>query len=387
MNRARPKIAFVVTTAGTIRAFMVPHLLKLVQWFDITLYSNFSDDPADDLRQLFDDMPISLQHIAFERKISLWRDLKSWWRLFWLLRSSRPSIVHSMMPKTGLVATTSGLVAGVPTRLHMFTGQVWATRSGLSRSFLKMLDKVTSLAATHVLADSPSQRSFLISNGFRKDIAVLGNGSVSGVDIQKFAANPEKGRQVRRRFGLDEKALVFGFLGRMNFDKGVADLVSAFAQAQLGQECHLLLVGPDEAGITAIVAALDPALRNRIHLAGYTNQPQDFLATFDVYCLPSYREGFGTSAIEAAACGIPALVSEVYGLTDAVEQGVSGLFHAPGDVSAIAAGLEKLAGDPALREKLGIGARHRTEDLFTERRLVDEMSSFYHSLVGIQRSN
>jgi glycosyltransferase involved in cell wall biosynthesis len=380
MNSARTKIAFVTTTWGTVRAFLLPHIRELTKRYDITIYSNFENESEEELRRVSEDIPISFEHVAFARKIDLWRDLKSWWRLFRLLRASRPAVLHSMMPKTGLVAMTSGLVAGVKVRIHMFTGQVWATRSGMSRLLLKTLDNVTSRSATYILADSPSQRQFLLSNGFRKDIRVLGHGSVAGVDTEKFKADAEKRSRVRVRHGIGEQALIFGFLGRMNRDKGVSDLLTAFARARLGPECHLLLVGPDEEGISALVETLAPAVKKRIHLAGFTSHPEEYLAAFDVYCLPSYREGFGTSAIEAAACGIPALVSEIYGLTDAVEQGVSGLFHKAADIDGIVAGLEKLASDPIERQKLSKNARIRVEENFSEAKMVEAMSGFYASL-------
>lgn len=380
MNHARKHIAFVTTIPGTVRAFMLPHLTELAKKYDITIYSNFQIDAAEDLRVLFKDAPIRLVHIAFERKIRPLADLRSWWALFRHLKRDKPASLHSMMPKTGLVATTAGVIAQIPVRIHMFTGQVWASQQGWMRLLLKSLDRLTAWSATHVLADSASQRDYLIENGFPNRITVLGAGSVSGVDLSRFKPDPVMRTQVRAAYGIGENDLVFGFLGRMNRDKGVADLLYAFESAHLPSSCHLMLVGPDEEDFAQQLGKITEPSKSRIHMCGHTDRPQAYLTAFDVYCLPSYREGFGTSVIEAAASGVPALVSRIYGLTDAVLENETGLFHQAGNVADIASGLLRFASDIELRHKLGHAARRRVEKHYSQGILVEKMTDFYKAI-------
>ncbi len=380
MNGTRPCIAFATTIPGTIRAFMLPHLTELVKKYDIILYSNFQTDAADDLRDLFKGLPIRIVHIAFERKIRPFADLKSWWRLFRHLRRDRPASLHSMMPKTGLVATTAGMAARIPIRIHMFTGQVWASEQGFKRLLLKSLDRLTAWSANHILTDSQSQRNYLIGNSFPDRITVLGAGSVSGVNLGRFKPDAAMRMQVREAYGIGNDDLVFGFLGRMNRDKGVADLLAAFVRSDLPSNCHLMLVGPDEENLSLTLNDVKGSAKARIHMCGHTDRPQDYLCAFDVYCLPSYREGFGTSVIEAAACGVPALVSRIYGLTDAVKDNETGLFHPAGDITAIASGLVQFATNAKLRRKLGNTAQKRVEMQFNQDLLVSEMLGFYSIL-------
>ena len=94
-------------------------------------------------------------------------------------------------------------------------------------------------------------------------------------------------------------------------------------------------MGPDEEGMEREINRLSGS-DTRIRILGKTQSPENFMAAADFLCLPSYREGFGSVVIEAAASGIPAMVSSIYGLTDAVQNGVSGQLHAPKDVEAIA---------------------------------------------------
>lgn len=380
MTCPRPHIAFVATVPSTFRAFMIPHLRELAKTFDITIFSNFEPDGALGLRELLLGLPVEYVHVGFERKIQLIEDARSWWLLFRHLRNGKFKSVHSMMPKTGLIAMTAGFVAGVPFRIHMFTGQVWATQRGVRRWLLKSLDRLTASAATHVLADSGSQRDFLVRNGFPTKMTVLGAGSVCGVNTDKFKLNPAANRRIRKQYGIREQDLVFGFLGRMNRDKGIFDLLSAFETAKLPVNSYLMLVGPDEENIASKLDQLLPTKRDHVVLCGHTDFPEEFMAAFNVFCLPSYREGFGTSVIEAAACGVPALTSQIYGLTDAVEERITGIFHPPKDVHAICQKMENLATDPQLIASLSKAARLRVEHRFREGILVAAMRDFYKVL-------
>ena len=123
------------------------------------------------------------------------------------------------------------------------------------------------------------------------------------------------------------------------------------------------------------VAQICVSVSSRVRLIGFTNEPESFMAVADVFALPSYREGFGSSVIEAAACGVPSLCSEIYGLTDAVVDGVTGLLHRPADIAGIREGLERLL-NPGLRKTLGEAARARAVNDFSQQRLTDAMLDF-----------
>ena len=147
------------------------------------------------------------------------------------MRRERFDLVHSMTPKAGLLAMVAARVARVPVRLHTFTGQVWATRAGFLARRSSGLDTTIARAATFALADSHSQRSFLVSEGVvpASKIAVLANGSVSGVDAARFRPDADRRHRVRTSLGLATTDVVLLFLGRITRDKGVLDLARAFA--------------------------------------------------------------------------------------------------------------------------------------------------------------
>jgi glycosyltransferase involved in cell wall biosynthesis len=110
---------------------------------------------------------------------------------------------------------------------------------------------------------------------------------------------------------------------------------------------------------------------------GYTNEPERFMQAADLFCLPSYREGFGSSVIEAAACGVPALVSRIYGLTDAVVEGETGWMHEAGNVQDLTAQLDDLLNAPAELKHRGEAARAYVEQVFEQSLIINAMLNFY----------
>ncbi len=367
-----------MTAPSALRAFMADPIRRLARKYEVSVFCNFSADACENLF----DATVTRVHIPFERKIRPWADLRCLFQLSSALRRGRFDSVHSIMPKTGLLAMAAGWLAGVPVRVHMFTGQVWVTRAGFWRMLLKSMDRLIAWFATDIYADSPSQRDFLVAEKVIRSGKVLGDGSVNGVDCDRFKPDPAARAAVRAQLGIPQDAVVFGFLGRLNTDKGIGDLVEAFASSSVAQSAHLLLVGPDEEGVEAMIRKKFPSMREKIYFAGSTDHPERYYPAFDVFCIPSYREGFGSSVIEAAACGVPALASRIYGLTDAVAEGVTGLMHAPHDVSEIRAGLETYAADSGMRQKISRAARQRVLDKFQTERLVEAMAHEYERLLA-----
>ena len=375
-NEERKKICFVASTAMTINAFLQEPIRMLAKSNEVYVATNLS---ARDSIPVIKD-PKKIISIPLKRKISLVADVVALFGLVLLLRKHQFDIVHSMTPKAGFLVMVASFFARVPVRIHTFTGQVWCTKKGFSRFFLKQLDKVTALFATHLLVDSPTQHDFLLAEGVinNKKASVLGIGSVSGVDLNKFKPNLAVRNKLRSELNFFEDDVVVLFLGRLTADKGMLDLVLAFAKTHANRPfVRLLIVGPDEENLLADLQRVATNCIDSIHHVGFTDAPQHYMAASDLLCLPSYREGFGGVVIEAAAVGIPAVGSRIYGLMDAIAENKSGLLFEAKDVSALNDCLMQLVDNKQLRLRLGQNAKQRAESYFSSKVLVKAWLDYY----------
>ena len=374
------KVCIVVSSVMTVNAFLVDQIQALSRIYRVYVVANLGD--SNSLAWVGEN--ITIVSLAIERKTFPRRDLMALVSLFRLFRRHRFDIVHSVTPKAGLLAMVAASCAGIRARIHTFTGQVWTTRSGLDRWFLKSMDWLIASLATNVLVDSASQRNFLIAEKVVKDrnSRVLAKGSISGVDTRRFCPNPCVRKEIRGRLGIPDYAVVFLFLGRLNRDKGVIDLAEAFRHlCDSREDAHCMVVGPDEAGMRGQMQQLCRAHRDKLHFVDYSSAPEHYMAAADVFCLPSYREGFGTVIIEAASVGIPAIASRIYGITDAVEDGVTGLLHDAGDVESMVKFMKQFTEDVALREKIGGNARNRVQRDFSMEKVTSAVVDYYNQFM------
>lgn len=319
--------------------------------------------------QTSSDLPV--RTVNMTRKISPLQDIRSIVALTRLFQRQQFDIVHSSTPKAGLLAGIAGWIARVPVRLHTYTGQVWVEMSGFPRFLTRLSDRIIAHLNTYSYADSHSQRKFLIEEGIvaGEHIAVLASGSISGVDLTRF--NPERWQPhraaLRRKLGIPEEALVILFVGRVTRDKGIIELLSAFNQLQVSDRpVHLLLVGPFEPERDPLPdeTRKQIEMQPQVHALGFTQQPEQYMAISDLFCLPSYREGFGSVVIEAAAAGIPAVVTDIVGARDTVINGTTGILVPAKDDVLLADALSHLLQDNERRIQMGQAARERAVACF-----------------------
>jgi glycosyltransferase involved in cell wall biosynthesis len=367
-------------TPLTIHFFLKPHLRELARHFEVTLAYNPRSDAY--LQPL--GLPVHERPVPIERKIAPWRDLRALLVLCRLFASERFDIVVSVVPKAGLLGMLAAWLLRVPRRVHIFQGEVWASRRGPMRWLLKSLDGLTARVATHVLAVSESERNFLVQQGVAPagKVRVLGAGSICGVDTGRFRPDEVVRAQVRAELGVPESAVLCIFLGRLTEDKGVLELAHAFAQsATTHPALWLLLVGPDEEDMQVRLRALvPPEQASRMLIRPFANEPQRSLAAADFLCLPSYREGFGMAILEAAAAGIPAIGSRIYGITDAIEDGRTGLLVPARDTAALAAAISRWCEQPQERQNYGVAAQDRVRTRFEQKNVVNGYVEYFSSL-------
>lgn len=372
------KICVVATIPAVIYSFMQGHIRASAKKWPVTIVSH------PEGAELLQGMDAQFRPLFIQRKLSPWSDLLVFVQLVLLFRRERFDLVHSIMPKTGLLAMAAAWLAGVPNRVHTFTGQVWANKCGWKRSLLKIFDRLIVLFATRIIVDSPSQHNFLVKEGVlpKNKGQVIGSGSICGIDVRRFHPDAATRQAVRDELHIAPEQIVILFLGRLNRDKGIPELAEAFADLGAHRnDVVLVLAGAEEDFPFARVQQICGVHQERLRRVSFTPYPERYMAAADIFCLPSHREGFGQVIIEAGACGVPSVASRIYGITDAVEDGKTGLLFPAGDTVALTRLLLKLMEGHVLRKSMGEAARERALELFSGQEITDGMLGIYSELL------
>lgn len=370
----KPKLCFVVSAPMTAVAFLNGHIDYLSSDYEVAVVCNFDGTERDVSKNAL------LKDIRIARKFAPISDLGAVYSLARFLKKSDFQIVHSVTPKAGLITAIAGRLAKTPIRIHWFTGQVWVVKSGIQRWLLKNLDRLVAWLTTSVLVDSPSQRNFLIEQGIINPIKaqVLESGSIAGVDTDRFRPNPEMRVATRAELGIeDPNAPIILFVGRLNHDKGIDTLLQAFSSQEIQHGSYLLLVGPDEGKyIPQIPKVLGERLENFRYIP-FTTEPEKYMAASDIFCLPSLREGFGLVIIEAGSSGLPSVASRIYGITDSIIDGETGMLIQSGSIDELIQALNCLLRSPSSRLEMGTQARERVQYLWRIDLLQKSLSDYY----------
>lgn len=366
------KIILIANTINFFNSFMINHIKHLSKKYDVLICCN-------DVGNLKKKIPknVSMVNIKFKRGFSLFHDIITFLETLYIFIKKQPYYSISFTPKIGFMVALASFIVRTPNRIHWFTGQIWAKKKGLNKMFYKLIDKIIFSLSHNVLVDGISQRKFLIKEKVVSidKSTVLHKGSVGGVDISKFRFNKQKKAKLREQYSISKNTFVFLYLGRINNEKGINELVKAFKKIENNHDVLLIFVGSIED------KKLSYLFKNhrKILYFNFTNKPEDWFSLADILCLPSHREGFGTVVIEAASCGIPALCSNIYGLYDAIIEHKTGFFHKVGSIDDIKKKMLYIINNKKLVKKYGILARKKVLVDFEKNLITKNFLNFINS--------
>jgi glycosyltransferase involved in cell wall biosynthesis len=379
---------------STVPFFMVSQLKSQVEYLkDIGMQVVLISSEGPEWSMINTGQGLRVKIVNIPRTLKPWHDFSALIRLIQLFMIHRFDIVHSTTPKAGLLTAIAAFISGIPIRLHTFTGQPWVTLKGIMRWSSRSADKLIGVLNTKCYADSSGQAQFLVREGIlsSRKIAVIGQGSLAGVDMARF--NPDNWsfsmmQKLREGLSIKASSIILIFVGRISPDKGIGELVTAFHELiRMNYDVDLLLVGPhdqDCGGKSSL--DLDSAMQcSNIHYIGYTECPERYLAISDIFCLPSYREGFGTAVIEAAAMGLPTVGTSIYGLIDAVVDGETGILVPPRDDRALLAALKHLLDNPDESTRMGKAARQRCFQHFDANQINKKVAEEYLNVLKLKK--
>ena len=333
---------------------------------------------------------IQVHPVVMHRKISPLADLRALYNLFRLFRYYKPTIVHAHTPKGGLLGVLAARIALVPVVIYGMRGLPFVTAFGFKKTILCLSEIVACRLSNLVLAVSFGIRQCAISHRFcqEKKLIVLGQGSSNGVDAES-RYNPGKlpagtREKIRRDLQIPSDSIILGYVGRIVRDKGLVELEEAWQDLrQRFPKLYLLLSGPVEPQDpvpSQVLARLqeDP----RVRFTGWVNYMPPIYASMDILILPTYREGFPNTPLEAAAMKLPVVTTQVDGCVEAVLNGVTGLLVPPRDSRALAEVLERLLLNPDLRRTMGQAGRRRVLKEFKPERLWELLYKQYLDLLN-----
>ncbi len=386
MKSPKSRLCFIAASPFTVNVFLRDHLSVLSEDFDITVITAAQDQLA--VLQL----PAGIRaiHLEIAREPMPLVDLVALIKLYRLLRHQRFTAVFTITPKAGLLGMLAAFTARVPHRLHFFTGQVWATKSGWYRALLKGCDRLIVALASQVLTDGFAQARFLVEQKVvdAAHVGVIGPGPICGVDLQRFAPNPAYRREIRAELEIPTSAVVALYLGRMHSEKGILEIVQAFTklrQDQRNEQMYLLLVGPsDKDNVGHALKQLDKDVKANMRMRGGVLDPERYMAAADFLVLASYREGFSMVVLEAAATELPAVVTDIYGFGDTVVENETALKVPARDAEQLAAAMQILADNAEMRQRMGSAARRRVTDIYSAPVVTQAWREFFYLLAASQ---
>lgn len=381
-GKSNKKICFITTVPVTLKLFVLPAADYLYQQtsYDVTMICDDDAAFAASLPPYIHYIPVSMK-----RGISL-GGIGAMLKMMRIFRKEKFDMVQYSTPNASLYAALAAKLTGIPVRKYHLMGLRYLGFSGCKKRIFKTVERITCLLSTDIECVSVSNRTLGVNDGLfslQKSSIIL-NGSSSGVDCTRFDIRNRKvwRNELRRQLGYESNDCVFGYVGRITGDKGINELLKAFERAEIDNG-KLLLIGAIEYGQTIDKSLIESARNdNRVIFHLPVEDIERYYAAMDVLILPSYREGFGMVVVEAEAMGVPVIVTDIPGPTDAMIPDKTGLVVKKADVDSLVSAMRELAGSAEKRERLGAAGHSFAVENFEQQRLFQAILQDRKRLLG-----
>lgn len=367
-------IVSITTIAGTMEGFVLESMkyMQLKGW-DITLMCNTN-------QHLIDRIPegMAYVHIPMERSFSLGKAIKCTRLLIKELRKRKPAIIQYGTTHAALFGSIAAWWTKVPVRIHLQWGLYNYDEMGLVGKFYWFVEWLTCKLSTDIRPVSHKNLQVALDQKLFKSGKgkVLGQGGTIGVDLSKYplAEKNQLRSEIRQKYGIEESAYVYGFVGRISKDKGNNELLEAFKNIESSNDVALLLLGPDEGTLDKKLMEWAKQCPKVIFTGGvdHDNIPKH-LAAMDVLVHPTYREGFGMVLQEAMAMEVPIITTDIPGPSEVIEDGVSGVLVPSHDAGALASTMLEFYKNQEKYAQFGKDGRSRVEKCFDRPIMIENI--------------
>ena len=375
------KVAHLTTVDLSLRFLVLPQLLSVSAMGHQSIGISAPGPWVAEIESL------GVRHIPLAdstRGFALIKDLRAISQLWRVLRQERVDILHTHNPKPGLYGRVLGRLAGVPIVVNTVHGLYATEDDSLPKRFLiYALEGMASWFSDAELVQSSEDLALMSKWPFfsRRNARFLGN----GVDLIRFRPGGSPGHDrasVRAALGIAEGQVAVGIVGRLVAEKGFGEFFEAVKG--LGPSFVVLVIGPEDTEKTDSLPAtiIERAQADGVRFLGMRTDVDDLYRALDIFVLPSHREGFPRSAMEAAASGVPIIATDIRGCREVVDHGQNGLLVPVRDPKSLERAIKKLGENPELRTQMGQAGISRAREHFDEGRVVSTVIDTYRQVAG-----
>lgn len=369
------KIVIMATISYSINVLIKKQPKYLTQYFDSVELIGADSGDIDTIikREGVEFFPLNM-----ERKITPLKDLKSLFTLILHLYKNRPDVVYTFTPKGGLLGMIAAFFARVPTRIHNVVGMPLMEAKGKRKTILKWTEKATYFFATHIYCNSFGLKEYINRNLTKKEVNVVGYGSINGVDAEfyKDTFTKEQKNNTRQAIGFKEADFVISYMGRVVKDKGIDELIEAFKMLNKQyNDVKLLIVGKFEDDLNPISIQNKKLIESHddIRFIDFQNDLREYLSISDLFVLPSYREGLPNALLEAGSFGIPLVATDINGCNEIIIDEVNGKLVEKKSIESLYLGMKKLYKNNSLYDSIKTSVRDSIVSRYDQKFFLEEL--------------
>ena len=379
------KMCIISTVAASLRTFLLKAAEALYRTGEFEIY--FMASPNKEIEEEFPEyihfIPIPMKRGVDTKALSIIKQMED------VFKREGFDIVQYFTPNASCYASIAAKRAKIPVRVYSQWGILYVGFKGIKRQIYKQIEIMVCKNSTQIEVENRANLEFSHSEKLYPNTkgTVIWNGSASGVPLGKFdiKKKDEWREKTRKILGISQDDFVFGFCGRQNKDKGLNELFEAMKHILCDYpNAHLILMGSSNDSKT-----LDQELYNwaknceNVHFVGRVSNPEEYYAAMDCYTMPSYREGFGMTIIEASSMSVPVIVSDIVGHRDTMIPEKTGLYVESHNSKELFKAMIAMMNNEDMREEMGTQGRIYVENNYDQEELFKKIIEIRKKQAGI----
>lgn len=366
------KLCFIATIENTLESFVIPAAYVFKdKGYDVSLLCTMSDRFVEKYSKDFNCINVQMQ-----RGISFKDVLTKPFEFYKIFKREKFDYVQYATTNASFYACIPAKLLGIKTRVYCSWGLLYVGYEGIKRKIFKRIEKLLCDSATHVTVASYKNMDVAVADGIlkREVSSVIGAGGTIGVDLSVFDYDKRKQykTEVLKEYPVLANKTVFGYVGRIETDKGTNELLKAFRKTN-NPAFALLLIGPfDELRCNLDSEMLEWAKASgNVIFHGFSREVSKYMSAIDVLVHPTYREGFSMVVQQAMAMGCAIITTDVPGPSEVIEKDKSGLLVPDHSVDELAKAIQLLGADKELQKRFSKVGLERVKEKFERSKMLE----------------